>query len=113
MGDHKSLCKWGRKRIGDDLDEVMAIVSHPAVVCGNCGRAVGDERFVCKPVALPQTGSLQPGAREPSGGGKAGNKRARKAATKVVKAEQRLAKAEHKLTKAQRKLAKARRKAPR
>lgn len=104
MSEHKTLCKWGRKRIGDELDAVSAIVCHPIVVCRNCGRAVCDERFVCQPVALAAHAAAQPDDLE------RGRRESTKAEKRLARAEQRVAKAtrrlEKRVAKAQRSLEK-------
>jgi hypothetical protein len=48
----KHICKWDKDRIEDKLDQLMKIVKAPGYVCRRCGRAAGDKKWLCKPVAL-------------------------------------------------------------
>lgn len=46
------LCKWDKKDIARHIDMLSEMVSAPAFVCGKCGRAVNEERNVCRPIKM-------------------------------------------------------------
>lgn len=50
--DTKSLCKWSKDDIKDDLKQLKKIVSEPAFVCLKCARAAKKEEYLCKPEKL-------------------------------------------------------------
>jgi hypothetical protein len=50
--DNKTLCKWDKDDIKDDLDKLKGIVTPPRFICRKCGRVAKDESYLCKPVAL-------------------------------------------------------------
>ncbi|MBU5637772.1 hypothetical protein KOM00_13645 [Geomonas sp. Red69] len=50
--DSKTLCKWDKDEIKDNLKELKKIVAEPRYVCKKCGRAAKKEEHLCKPEAL-------------------------------------------------------------
>jgi rubrerythrin len=50
--DKKTLCKWDKDDIRDDLDKLKKIVASPKYICRKCGRVAKDEEFLCKPEKL-------------------------------------------------------------
>jgi hypothetical protein len=52
MGKKKSLCKWDKDEIKDDLDKLIDIVTPARYICRKCGRVAKDEDYLCKPHKL-------------------------------------------------------------
>lgn len=50
--DTKTLCKWDKDEIKDNLKELKKIVAEPRYVCKRCGRAARKEDHLCKPEPL-------------------------------------------------------------
>ena len=50
--DARTLCKWDKDRIKENLKELRKIVSAPRFVCRKCGRAAQKEDYLCKPEDL-------------------------------------------------------------
>lgn len=48
MGTTK-LCKWKRKRIKKNLDELRVELREPRFVCRKCARAAHNPKRLCKP----------------------------------------------------------------
>jgi hypothetical protein len=49
---NKTLCKWDKDDIKDNLKELKKIVAQPRYVCKKCGRAAKDDDLLCKPEEL-------------------------------------------------------------
>jgi hypothetical protein len=50
--ENKSLCKWDKDDIKDDLKKLKKLVLPPAYICLKCGRVAKDEDNLCKPEKL-------------------------------------------------------------
>lgn len=50
--DTKTLCKWDKDEIKDNLKELKKIVADARYVCKKCARAARKEEYLCKPEAL-------------------------------------------------------------
>jgi hypothetical protein len=48
----KTICKWDKDEIKDDLDKLKDIVMPPKFICRKCGRVAKDSDYLCKPVGL-------------------------------------------------------------
>lgn len=48
----KPLCKWGKKTIGENFDEVTRIVTNAKYICRKCGRIANDKKYICKANSL-------------------------------------------------------------
>lgn len=48
----KTVCKWDKDEIKDDLDKLKKIVTPPKYICLKCGRTAKDEDYLCKPAEL-------------------------------------------------------------
>jgi len=49
----KSLCKWKKKDIDRNFNELKHIVDKPRYACRDCARAAHDKGFLCEPKKLP------------------------------------------------------------
>ncbi len=49
----KSLCKWKKKDIQNNLDELADIVRQPRFVCKECARSAYKKGDLCKAIKLP------------------------------------------------------------
>ena len=47
--DKKSICKWDKDEIKDDLKKLMDIVTPPKFICLKCGRVAKKSDYLCKP----------------------------------------------------------------
>jgi hypothetical protein len=45
----KKLCKWSKKKLARDMDDLKAIVAAPTHLCRKCGRAARLSARLCKP----------------------------------------------------------------
>lgn len=52
--DVKTLCKWEKNDIKENLKELKKIVAEPRFVCRKCARAAKREEHLCKPEPLEQ-----------------------------------------------------------
>ena len=52
----KSLCKYRRVEIAEQIAAITDIVSAPEYICSSCARAAADKAFLCKPVAITLNG---------------------------------------------------------
>ena len=50
--DKKSICKWDKDDIKDELDKLKEIVLPPRFICRKCGRVAKESVYLCKPVEL-------------------------------------------------------------
>ncbi|GFO67106.1 hypothetical protein GMLC_06850 [Geomonas limicola] len=50
--DNKTLCKWDKDEIKDNLKELKKIVAEPRYVCRKCARVAKKEDNLCKPEEL-------------------------------------------------------------
>ena len=50
--DKKTICKWDKDEIKDNLDKLREIVIPPKFICSKCGRVAKKGDFLCKPVDL-------------------------------------------------------------
>jgi hypothetical protein len=48
----KTLCRWKKSRIEDDLEAFKELVRKAKFVCRRCGRAAADKKSLCKPARL-------------------------------------------------------------
>jgi hypothetical protein len=48
----KTICKWDKDEIKDDLDKLKDIVMPPQFICRKCGRVAKESDYLCKPVEL-------------------------------------------------------------
>ena len=48
----KTICKWKKNEIEENLPELVKMVGNPKFICGNCGRAAAKKKWLCKPVPL-------------------------------------------------------------
>jgi hypothetical protein len=48
----KSICKWDKDEIKDDLDKLKDIVIPPKFICLKCGRVAKKGDYLCKPEEL-------------------------------------------------------------
>jgi hypothetical protein len=48
----KTLCKWDKDDIKDDIKELKKIVADPRYICKKCGRAAKNDDYLCKPDEL-------------------------------------------------------------
>jgi len=48
----KTLCKWKKKEIEQNIHELTNIVSKPRFICKDCARAACDKSYLCKPIKL-------------------------------------------------------------
>lgn len=48
----KTLCKWDKEEIKDNLKELKKIVAEPRFICRKCARAARKEEYLCKPEPL-------------------------------------------------------------
>ncbi|MFT7009491.1 MAG: hypothetical protein ACJAXJ_004040 [Colwellia sp.] len=51
----KTLCKWKKKEIEQNIHELTKIVSKPRFICKDCVRAACDKSYLCKPLKLKLT----------------------------------------------------------
>lgn len=49
---NKKLCKWNKSKYTKDVKVLRSVVTDPEYYCKDCGRAVNDKKFVCKPAKL-------------------------------------------------------------
>lgn len=45
----KTICKWDKDEIKDDLDKLKEIVTPAKFICKKCGRVAKDDDYLCKP----------------------------------------------------------------
>jgi len=50
--DAKTLCKYKKEKIEENLETLKQIVGNPKFICRKCARAAKDEKHLCKPVTL-------------------------------------------------------------
>jgi hypothetical protein len=50
--DTKSICKWDKDEIKDELDKLIKIVTPPKFICRKCGRVAKESDYLCKPVKM-------------------------------------------------------------
>ena len=50
--DSKTLCKWDKDDIKDNLKELKKLVAEPRFICRKCARAAKKEEYLCKPEPL-------------------------------------------------------------
>ena len=50
--DKKTICKWDKDEIKDNLDKLKDIVIPPKSICRKCGRVAKKGDYLCKPVNL-------------------------------------------------------------
>lgn len=48
----KKLCSWDKDDYDKKMDKYQKLVDKPVAVCKKCGRAVNDEKNVCKPAKI-------------------------------------------------------------
>lgn len=44
----KTICKWDKDEIKDDLDKLKDIVTPPKFICKKCGRVAKESDYLCK-----------------------------------------------------------------
>lgn len=47
--DKKSICKWDKDEIEDDLKKLKDMVTPPKFICLKCGRVAKKSDYLCKP----------------------------------------------------------------
>jgi len=48
----QSLCKWKKKDIERNINELTHIIDKPRFLCKSCARAAHNKGFLCKPIKL-------------------------------------------------------------
>ncbi len=52
MTKDKTLCKWDKDEIKDNMKTLKKLVSEARFICRKCGRAARKEESLCKPEEL-------------------------------------------------------------
>jgi hypothetical protein len=50
--DTKTLCKYKKEKIEEQMESLKNIVRNPKFICKKCARAAGNAECLCKPVPL-------------------------------------------------------------
>lgn len=45
----KSLCKWGKEEIIENIEQIYELTADPKYVCEKCARVARTKSNVCKP----------------------------------------------------------------
>lgn len=48
----KTMCKWDKGRVEEDLETFKELVTPPRHACKKCGRVARSEENLCRPVSL-------------------------------------------------------------
>lgn len=47
-----SICKWGKKGVGENMETLVTLVNKPKYLCKNCGRSANNKKNLCEPVSF-------------------------------------------------------------
>jgi len=50
--DTKTMCKYKKEKIEENLEILKQIVKNPKFICRKCARAAKEEKYLCKPLTL-------------------------------------------------------------
>jgi hypothetical protein len=50
--DTKTLCKYKKEKIEENLETLKKIVKDPKFICRKCARSAKDDKYLCKPATL-------------------------------------------------------------
>lgn len=50
--DKKTMCKFKKEKIEENLKVIRKIVINPKFICRKCARIANDEAYLCKPLTL-------------------------------------------------------------
>ncbi len=48
----KTICKWEKDEVRDDLEKLKELVNPPHFICRKCGRVAKESDYLCKPVEM-------------------------------------------------------------
>jgi hypothetical protein len=50
--DTKTMCKYKKEKIEENLETLKQIVKNPKYICRKCARVAKEEKYLCKPLTL-------------------------------------------------------------
>ena len=50
----RTLCEWKKHEIAEETVALAKIVRDPRFVCRKCARAAHKDKYLCKPMPLPE-----------------------------------------------------------